>query len=479
MKKFGIVIDTESTGLNAAFSSIVQVAAIRFDLDTFEVLDKFDIRGRMKKEYPIFHPKSLLINHVSIDQIKNHENSNFQLINKMRSRCLEWGESIYWGWNNIGFDRHMIRQALFQSCFNPYLSNTLGNTEGDFLKLTHAASITHPNSFVRPINDKGKITFQLEKFGPANNIHAEKSHDALSDVSQTLRVGKMIRDKCPDVWQDSLKTCSKKDTYELINQNKIFAASNWYNGRSYQHALVFLGANPSYENEIYFFDVRHDPEQIFELDRNELKELFKGKEKAFVMGKANQHMILLDEKYIFQNDDYKNFSSEELNSRMKKIRSNKSFKEKFMNLLLDMHEDKEFTKDQSEKLVENSIYDGFASQKDNYLMRDFHAATVENKLDIANKIEDVRYREFAKRVLYNEYPEALTKKELILRDKRVAENHLTLDEKPWVTIPAAMQVVDDLRANENEDENIDLHKLQEIDEYLCEMQSKFEGFLKK
>ena len=118
-------------------------------------------------------------------------------------------------------------------------------------------------------------------------------------------------------------------------------------------------------------------------------------------------------------------------------------------------------------------------QKDNYLMRDFHAATVENKLEIANKIEDVRYREFAKRVLYNEYPEALTKKELILRDKRVAENHLTLDEKPWVTIPAAMQVVDDLRANENEDENIDLHKLQEIDEYLCEMQSKFEGYLKK
>ena len=73
----------------------------------------------------------------------------------------------------------------------------------------------------------------------------------------------------------------------------------------------------------------------------------------------------------------------------------------------------------------------------------------------------------------------MTKKELILRDKRVAENHLTLDEKPWVIIPAAMQVVDDLRANENEDENIDLHKLQEIDEYLCEMQSKFEGYLKK
>ena len=124
MKKHGIVIDTESTGLNTAFSSIVQVAAIRFDLDTFEILDKFDIRGRMKKEYAIFHPKSILINHVSIEQIKNHENSNFQLINKMRSKCLEWGESIYWGWNNIGFDRHMIRQSLlvmFQSVFNQHL----------------------------------------------------------------------------------------------------------------------------------------------------------------------------------------------------------------------------------------------------------------------------------------------------------------------------------------------------------------------
>ena len=196
---------------------------------------------------------------------------------------------------------------------------------------------------------KGKITFQLEKFGPANNIHAEKSHDALSDVTQTLRVGKMIRENAQTFGKTLLKPV-QKDTYEFINQNKIFAASNWYNGRSYEHALVFLAANPAYENEIYFFDVKHDPEQIFELDRNELKKLFKGKEKAFVMGKANQQMILLDEKYIYQSDNYKHFSSEELNNRMKKIRSNSAFIEKFKNLLLDMREDREMTKDQSEKI---------------------------------------------------------------------------------------------------------------------------------
>ena len=470
------VFDLETSGIDSAFSSILQAAAICVDLETFEEIDRFDLRGRMKKEYPCPHPKALLVNHVSVDQLKNHENSNFNLVSEIQNKFLSWGKSLYIGWNSIPFDEHHIRQSFYQSCLPPYLTNTNGNSRGDALKVTHASAALFPNSFVRPLSEKtGKITFQLEKFAPANNINQLKAHDALSDVSATLEVCKLIKERCPDVWNSSLITSTKNGVHSHMDQDKIFTASRFFRGQSYNAGLVYLTKNPSYENHIYCFDIKHDPELIFDLDRSELKKLFKGKNKAFHIVKANEQPILLDEKYLYQTDEYRDENPEELQSRMKKIRSNKNFIEKFSNLLIDMNEDKQLSQDQSEKLLERQIYDGFPDSKDTYLMKDFHAAETEKKYDIANKISDIRYKEFAKRVLYNEFPDALPQNELLSRDKMVAENNLSMEDKPWVTIPQAMQAIDDLR----EDETSDLNKLEEIDEYIQKMAENFENILRK
>ena len=214
---------------------------------------------------------------------------------------------------------------------------------------------------------------------------------------------------------------------------------------------------------------------IFDLDRNELKKLFKGKNKCFHVVKANEQPILLDESYLYQTDEYKDENPEVISNRMKLIRSNKNFVEKFTNLLIDMQEDKVLSQDQSEKFLEKQIYDGFPSSKDNYLMSDFHAAEPEKKYDLANKISDVRYKEFALRVMYNEYPELMPNKEILKRDKIVAKNHLTLEDKPWCTIPQAMNAIDDLRESEDE---VNFERLEEIDEYIQELNTKFENDLK-
>ena len=52
--------DLETSTLNAAYGSIIQAAAICTDED-FNILDQFDLRGRMKKEYPVPSAKALLV----------------------------------------------------------------------------------------------------------------------------------------------------------------------------------------------------------------------------------------------------------------------------------------------------------------------------------------------------------------------------------------------------------------------------------
>ena len=476
MKKI-CVYDLETSGIDAAFSSIIQAAAICIDED-FNEIDRFDLRGRMKKEYPVPHPKALLVNGVSVEQLKDHENSNFGLISEIQKKFLSWGEVLFVGYNSIGFDEHHLRQGFYQSALPPYLTNTNGNARGDALKLIHSASAVYPNAFVRPINDdNGKISFQLEKFAKANDIIHSKAHDALSDVEATLGLCRLIKERCPEVWESSLKTVSKQNVYQEMDQDKVFCVSRFFRGTEYTHGLAYITKNPSYENHIYCFDLKFDPEMVFDLDRTELKKLFKGKGKCFHTVKANEQPILLDEKFLYQSKEYKDEKPEIVQERMKKIRSNKNFIEKFTNLLIDIQEDKTLSQDQSEKPLELRIYDGFPDAKDNYLMMDFHAATPDKKYEIAQKITDVRAQEFAKRVMYNEYPEYLPKNELKKRDKIVAENNLTIEERPWCTIPKAMQAIDDLREEMDtvgEGSELYLDRLEEIDGFIQELKEKLE-----
>ena len=135
-----------------------------------------------------------------------------------------------------------------------------------------------------------------------------------------------------------------------------------------------MATDPTYQNHVYCFDLKTDPDLIFDLDRTELKKLFKGKNKCFQLIKANEQPILLDEKYLMQSEEFRDIDLNILQERMQKVRKNKNFIEKFTNLLIDMNEDKSFVEDQTERTVEQRIFDGFPDNKDNYLMQDFQAA---------------------------------------------------------------------------------------------------------
>ena len=221
----------------------------------------------------------------------------------MRQKLLSWGEVIFFGYNSLNFDEHFLRQGLFQSAFPPYLTNTNSNSRGDVMKLIHSASALFPNSFVRPLNDDtGKISFQLEKFAAANGVAHSKAHDAMGDVEATLGVAKIIMERCPEVWNASLKTTSKQNVFNLMNQDQVFCVSRFFRGKEYTHGLAYICKNPTYENQVYCFDLKRDPDMIFDLERSDLKKLFKGKDKCFHIVKANEQPILLGEELLYQTE---------------------------------------------------------------------------------------------------------------------------------------------------------------------------------
>jgi len=176
---------------------------------------------------------------------------------------------------------------------------------------------------------------------------------------------------------------------------------------------------------------------------------------------------------LYISEEFKDVEPTIYRERMRKVKANQNFIEKIENLLIDMNEDKDYKKDQSEKQPEEKIFDGFPDSKDSYLAVDFHAAMPEKKYDFIAKVSDSRMKEFMKRVMFEEYSEHLPKNIRDEKNREIAKKILSMEKEKWLTVADAMSNIDDLR----EKEATDMDKLQEIDQYIQELQDEYDDNL--
>ncbi len=63
--------------------------------------------------------------------------------------------------------------------------------------------------------------------------------------------------------------------------------------------------------------------------------------------------------------------------------------------------------------IEAQIYDDFdAFDRDRYLMEDFHLASATEKRVLARQFSDYRFRSFAKRIIFENFPDQMTNDEI-------------------------------------------------------------------
>ena len=79
-----VIYDFETSGSNTDFDQILQIGAVYTDT-SFQVKDKIDISCRLKKNI-VPAPQALLVNKISIDQLKSGEISHYNLIEKLKKK---------------------------------------------------------------------------------------------------------------------------------------------------------------------------------------------------------------------------------------------------------------------------------------------------------------------------------------------------------------------------------------------------------
>ena len=262
-----VFYDFETSGNNKDFDQILQIGAVLTD-DGFQVKDKINISCRLKKDV-IPAPEALLINKISIDQLKSHEVSHYSLVEQLKKKFEKWSPACFVGFNSIGFDEDVLRQGLFKSLNYPYITTSKDNRRLDVLKLARAVSAFAPNSIVVPLREGNKQSFKLGDLTKVNQIDHKNAHDAIADVMATLELAKKIKSNAPEVW-DSLLIYKKGDDIGKKFFNEDFVCyQDLIFVKLYNFAATFVCFHPVYgKSWLCAFYLKHDPRLLFDLRLN-------------------------------------------------------------------------------------------------------------------------------------------------------------------------------------------------------------------
>ncbi len=184
------------------------------------------------------------------------------------------------GYNSIRFDDEVTRHTLYRNFYDPYQREWKnGNSRWDILDMLRLTRALRPDGIEWADHEPGRPSFKLEHLSLANGIAHEDAHDALSDVSATIAMAKLVKHKQPRLFDYVVNHRSKQIVLEMLNLNQrkpFFHISGTLSNKSMYGAIMMpLARHPTNTNSIICIDLSSDPESLINMTSDEIrKQLF-------------------------------------------------------------------------------------------------------------------------------------------------------------------------------------------------------------
>jgi len=437
-----VFYDTETTGTETFFDQILQFAAIKTDTQ-FKEIDRLEIRCRLLP-HVVPAPGAMTVTGIKVSQLTDPScPSHYEMVRAISAKLLSWSPALFIGWNSIDFDEHLVRQALYKTLHNPYLTNRDGNTRSDAMRILQACSIFAPKALSFPTGDNGQKVFKLDRIAPANGFTLGSAHDAMGDVEATLFLCRILMEKAPDVWSSFMRFSTKAGVVDYINEERVFCLSDFYYGKPYSYLVTTIGQNEENQAEWYVYDLNVNPDLLLPLSEKALIARLGQSPKPVRRLKSNAAPMICpteDAPIICKG---RHLDAEELERRTVALQEDKSLRERLISAFEASKE-----KYPPSPHIEKQIYDGFPGEADVNLMDAFHETTWDKRHKIVEKFKDPRLRVIGKQLIHLERPEFLSISARQEHDVAVAKRLLGHGEDVlWLTLPEALKELGEMSAN--------------------------------
>ena len=447
-----IFYDTETSGIQKDFSQILQCGSIQTNR-SFEELAQQNI-GCRPLPWVNPQPKAMLTNK-KIELFKSNT-SHYQMMSDLHRQWREWtvdSPGTFVTYNGHAFDEELIRRQFYWNLLDIYLTNTNGNGRLDLFLMLQNLACYFDNVIEIPLHDGGPgISLKLEDLAAANNISNDDAHDAIADCRLMLELLKIIDGKIPEWIDFFISTATKPGMQAAINCKTFLALGEVYRRERFRYPVVICGADATRPNEIVFFDLSFDPEDIINLDFTEINKMIQSGKRDLPLKKykINKTIPICSSKLLKKNNHF-DITHKELQRRADIVRSNKDFFTKVSQAMEDR-----IMNFPEPDYIEGTIYSGgFPSYRDQDLMKEFHITDdIEQLIKISRNFEDERFRLLAERIICNKnsanIPEDIKSRYNDLINERVHS------EGKWGSVDKALNEIEKLldEKNNKEDQSI-------------------------
>ena len=265
--------DYETFGINPSRDRPSQFAGLRTDEDLNPIGDPLVIYCQPQKDI-LPSPQACLITGITPQKCMEYGLPEPQFIEAIHKQ-LSFPGTCGVGYNSIRFDDEVTRYALYRNFFDPYEREWKnGNSRWDILDMLRLTRALRPEGIEWPDHKTGSPSFKLEHLTVANGIAHENAHDALSDVTATIAMAKLVKEKQPRLFDYVVNHRSKRVLSEMLNlreRKPFFHISGMLSSNNMFGALMMpLIQHPTNNNSIICVDLSFDPEALIDLDADEI-----------------------------------------------------------------------------------------------------------------------------------------------------------------------------------------------------------------
>ncbi len=476
MDKF-VIYDTETTN-STIWGTIIEVGAVVVDKNLNEI-GKLNIRGRMP-EGEVPSAKALLVNSTSIDLLTKGNYSHYEFLGAVENFFSKAAPALFMGWSNLNFDRRMFHFNFFKANRYPYITHSSPNKEHDGLHVARAAQTINSKTLKTELTDAGNESLALEGLARQQGFDTSQQHTAYHDAFTSLKILRIIKEKHKDNWEKFLTTSTKSSVESILKGEGIYSIFENVKGRNMMYLVSTLHPehcfHPSYASWGYLWDLRRDPEPFLNMSVNELKaNLKKISPKALRVIKTNKAPVVLNKKFALKEKVYADLDLETIQKRAKLVRSSENLCKNIQIINREAAEEKAQTQNQEDLLPEETLYEKFVPNKDTALFKTWHSSSWEDKLRLLDKFQDKRCAWFGQKIIYQEAPHVLPLDLYKNIKSEIARRILSKNREKWQTIAMAYTEIDTLRDQaSNRDDEEELKKLDEINEFIMSIEKKYE-----
>ena len=452
MPKNLIFYDTETTGIHKDFSQIIQCGSILTD-DLLNIKDQQNI-GSAPLPWVIPQPKAMLTNK-KINSF-NSNVSHYQMMKDIQYQWKEWCidmPSIFITYNGHAFDEELIRRQFWCNLLEPYITNTNQNGRLDLMLMIHNIAPFFSQEISIPLFEEGPaLSIKLEHLADEHGIDVSDAHDAISDCKFMIGLCQVIKQQIPEVFDSFLNISTKEGIKNLLYSEDFLALGEVYRRHPFKYPVVICGADSSRPNEICFFDLSFDPDDILDLDFSEINKMIQSGKRDLPLKKykINKTIPICSSKLLKKNDHF-DITHEELQRRANAVKSNEDFFAKVSQAMEDR-----IMNYPEPSYVEGTIYSGgFPSYRDQDLMKEFHLSDdPQQRIKISRNFEDERFRIFAERIICNAYQTDIPNDIKGRYDELVNERVQT--EGKWGSVEKALQDIEKLLDERQDKEDLEI-----------------------